>query len=127
MYDGGKIIPGLVIFLGLITFPLWYNQANGEAVGKPQLTLPADETECVAPTDYMRKSHMQMLNEWRDLVVRNGQQMYMSPSGKLHEMSLSRTCMSCHTSRQEFCLKCHTYVGVSTYCWDCHIEPKEGA
>ncbi len=126
MYDGGKIIPGLLIFLSLVTFPLWYNRANADAVAKPQLTLPAGETECVAPTDYMRTSHMQMLNEWRTLVVRGGESMYVAPNGKIYEMSLSRTCMKCHTNRQEFCDKCHTYSGVSMpYCWDCHVEPKE--
>ncbi|RJP23225.1 MAG: cytochrome C [Candidatus Abyssobacteria bacterium SURF_5] len=128
MYDGGKIIAGLVIFLGVVTFPFWYTQANEEAIEKPQLLLPADETECVEPTAYMRASHMQMLNEWRDFVVREGQATYLSSTGKMYEMSLTRTCMKCHTSRQEFCNKCHAYSGVSTpYCWDCHVEPKESA
>ena len=129
MYDGGKIIGGLVIFLGIVTFPFWYTQANSDAVGTPELKLPANETECVESTSYMRTSHMQMLNEWRDLVVREGEGMYVSSStGKMYEMSLSRTCMGCHTDRQEFCNKCHSYTGVSTpYCWGCHVEPKESA
>lgn len=128
MYDGGKIIPGLIIFLGIATFPFWYARANADAVGKPQLTLPANATECVESTSYMRTSHMQMLNQWRELVVRQGEAMYMNSSGKTYEMSLTRTCMKCHTNREEFCSKCHTYSGVSTpYCWSCHVEPKEGA
>jgi len=34
MYDSGKIIPGLVIFVGLVTSPLWLN--HGKAVPSPQ-------------------------------------------------------------------------------------------
>jgi hypothetical protein len=128
MYNGGKIMTGLVIFLGVATFPFWYNKANGESITKPQLTLPANETECVEPTTYMRTSHMRMLNEWRTLVVRDGEAMYMGSNGKMYEMSLTRTCMKCHTNRQEFCNNCHTFSGVATpYCWDCHVEPKESA
>lgn len=128
MYDGGKIIPGLVIFLGVVTFPFWYNRANSEAAAKPEVKLPANETECVESKSYMRASHMQMLNEWRDLVVRQGEMMYMSPTGKMYEMSLTKTCMKCHSNRQEFCDSCHTYSGVSVpHCWNCHVEPKESA
>ncbi|MGD0886841.1 MAG: hypothetical protein ABSA46_18525 [Thermodesulfovibrionales bacterium] len=31
IYDGGKIIIGLVIFVGLVTFPFFYN------IGKPNV------------------------------------------------------------------------------------------
>ena len=38
--------------------------------------------------------------------------------------SLSGTCMSCHDDKAGFCDKCHDYLGVQPYCWDCHVEPK---
>jgi len=126
MYDGGKIITGLVIFLGLITFPLWYNQAKGEAATAiPKLKLPTEAKQCVAPTDYMRTSHMQMLNDWRTQVVRNDNRVYEASDGKMYKMSLSTTCMNCHSDRAQFCDQCHNYVGVSVYCWNCHVTPKE--
>jgi hypothetical protein len=127
MYDGGKIVPGLVIFLGLATFPFWYTRMNVEAIGKPELKLPTEATECVEPKSYMRTAHMQMLNQWRDLVVRQGEGLYVTSTGKVYEMSFTRSCMKCHSNRQEFCDKCHTYVGVNPYCWNCHVEPKENA
>ena len=125
MYDSGKIIAGLVIFLGLVTFPIWSNLASGEAAQAPDPKIISEEKECVAPTDYMRASHMAMLNEWRDLVVREGTRVYVAPNGREHKMSLSNGCLSCHSNKAEFCDQCHNYVGVKPYCWDCHIESKE--
>jgi hypothetical protein len=41
-------------------------------------------------------------------------------------MSLSNTCLDCHSNKAEFCDRCHNYASVSPYCWDCHIDnPKE--
>jgi hypothetical protein len=125
MYDAGKIITGLIVFLALITFPIWYNQASGAAITKPQLKIDTEAKECVAPTEYMRESHLELLNEWRDLVVRDGNRVYVAFNGVKHEMSLSNTCMKCHSNKAQFCDQCHNYVGVKPYCWDCHIEPKE--
>jgi len=79
--------------------------------------------ECVASTEYMRASHMDLLNEWRDEVVREGNRIYTSPNGKEFEMSLTKTCTNCHYNKKEFCDQCHDYLGVTPYCWDCHVEP----
>lgn len=125
MYDGGKIIAGLVIFLGLITFPVWSNIAGGDADFVPQPKIITEATDCVAPVEYMRPSHMDMLNEWRDLVVREGKRVYVAFDGKEHEMSLTNTCLDCHSNKAEFCDQCHNYVGANPYCWSCHNEPKE--
>ena len=126
MYDAGKIIVGLVVFLALATSPLWYNAVSSAPVTEPELKLPTDSTQCVEATDYMRSSHMDLLNQWRDVVVREGTREYVSElTGKTYDMSLSRTCMDCHSNKAEFCDACHTYTAVSPYCWDCHVEPKE--
>jgi hypothetical protein len=71
---------------------------------------------------------MDLLNQWRNSVVREGKRTYVSKaSGETFEMSLSKTCMGCHESRQKFCDRCHTYVNLRTAlpCWECHTEPKE--
>ncbi len=81
---------------------------------------------CVRSTEYMKAEHMQLLDVWRDSVVRRGNRMYVSPSGKEYNMSLSNTCLDCHSNKAEFCDKCHNYASVRPYCWDCHIDnPKE--
>ncbi|MFC1520955.1 sulfate reduction electron transfer complex DsrMKJOP subunit DsrJ [Elusimicrobiota bacterium] len=124
MYDSWKIITGLVIFVALITFPVWYNLASGKGSYVPEPAITTTEKKCVADKEYMRSFHMDMLNQWRDKVVREGNRTHVSPDGKKFDMSLSRTCMKCHTSRKDFCTTCHDYAGVKPYCWDCHVEPE---
>jgi hypothetical protein len=126
MYDAGKIIVGLGVFVILATSPLWLNALMGGSPEVPELKLPTNgSTECVEATEYMRAYHMDLLNQWRDDVVRTGARDYVSgTSGKIYDMSLSRTCMDCHANKAEFCDACHTYTAVSPYCWDCHVEPK---
>ena len=125
MYDAGKIILGLVVFLALITFPIWYNAASPEAKVTPQLEKPANATECVRDVEYMTANHMDLLDEWRDKVVREGERFEPGPDGQPIERSLTNTCLSCHENKDKFCDQCHDYLGVEPYCWDCHIVPKE--
>lgn len=124
MYDGGKIITGLIIFIALVSFPIWYTGAMGKAGVKPEPQTPETETKCVESKEYMKAWHMDMLDEWRDEVVRDGNRVYTATDGEKHEMSITNNCMKCHTNKEKFCDECHNYVGVSPYCWDCHIEPK---
>lgn len=126
MYDAGKIIVGLVIFVVLATSPLWINALTDVGPEAPELVYPTNGSqECVEATDFMIANHMDLLNEWREDVVRTGARDYVSSlNGKVYDMSLSRTCMDCHSNKAEFCDACHTYMAVSPYCWDCHVEPK---
>ncbi|MBN2226195.1 MAG: sulfate reduction electron transfer complex DsrMKJOP subunit DsrJ [candidate division Zixibacteria bacterium] len=125
MYDAGKVITGIVIFLVLITFPFWFNVASGNATYKPDPKIITPNEQCMADGEYMKRNHMDMLDEWRDLVVREGQRTFVAPDGKTYEMSLSNTCMKCHSNKADFCDQCHNYMAVYPYCWDCHIEPQE--
>ena len=124
MKDRGIIVFGVIVFLGLFTFPFWYGL--GQAVPVPKVQLPKDQKACVAPTEFMKTSHMQMLNEWRDYVVRDGLRVFVAADGKKYNMSLSNQCMKCHAEKTKFCDQCHNYLGVAPYCWDCHVAPKEG-
>jgi hypothetical protein len=127
MYDAGKIIAGLVVFLVLVTSPLWYNAVFATTVAPPKLVLPTNgSTRCVEDTATMRASHMDLLNQWRDEVVRHDERVFVSPlDGVRYDKSLTRTCLGCHTNKKTFCDACHTYMAVSPYCWDCHVAPKE--
>lgn len=125
MYDKGKIMTGLAIFAGLITFPIWYTAASGKGGYKPEPKPPLLEKECVESKEYMRSNHMKLLDEWQNSVVRNGDRVYLSKTScASHIMSLTSTCMKCHDDKAKFCDRCHNYVGVSPNCWNCHIEPK---
>ncbi len=41
MYNGGKIIAGLIIFIGLFTFPVFYNMGKTSKMPEPKLDTPA--------------------------------------------------------------------------------------
>ncbi len=126
MYDAGKIITGLIIFIALFASPIWYDAISGkEALKQPELILPsrADQKECVLSAEYMRSNHMELLNDWRFRVVRQGERKFITAGHKTVDMSLSKTCFNCHTNTTQFCDRCHNYVGVSPYCWECHTEP----
>jgi hypothetical protein len=126
MFDGGKIILGIVAFLVLVLFPIWYTAANGNAGYRPEIEPPpGGESACVEDTDFMRSNHMDLLDRWRDDYVRHGDRIHHSDhTGKEYTKSLSGTCMSCHSNKAAFCDRCHDYMGVSPYCWNCHVEPQ---
>ena len=133
MYNAGKIIAGLIVFVALFTFPFYYNLGKANAKPEPKIDTPAilqwekehGKKECVESKEFMRAEHMQMLNNWRDSVVRDGDRIYVSSTGKSFIMSLQNTCMRCHSNKKHFCDQCHNYMAVKPYCWDCHIAPKE--
>lgn len=134
IYDKPYVITGLVVFLIVITFPMWSSILSS----KPSFENPnepaAGET-CIESKQHMRANHMQMLDAWRDEVVRKGERIYKATDGREWNKSLTLTCMNCHAKAEEvdgkmkstsaatYCIDCHDYVGVTTYCWDCHVDP----
>ena len=123
MYDKGKVILGIVIFLALFTLPFWYSQITGDADAEPYREIPAEAgDQCVESADYMRANHMDLLDNWRNDVVRGADRVYESNDYDLtFDKSLTDTCLEqCHTNKSEFCDACHGYVDVRPDCWDCH-------
>ena len=129
MYNGRNIIAGLIIFAGLVSFPVYYNLGKGATMPEPKIDTPViqqlEKKECVESKSFMRANHMQLLNDWRDSVAREGKREIITLGGKVFEKSLQNGCMKCHSNKKEFCDKCHSYANVSPYCWDCHIAPEE--
>jgi hypothetical protein len=125
MYDRGKIIIGVVIFLLLLAFPMIYLAASGDAGYVPDPVLPADEEKCVESAEYMRENHTTLLQDWREGVVRAGTRTHVASDGKQYDVSLVETCLGCHDNKAEFCDQCHNYVGAEPSCWDCHEAPEE--
>ncbi len=125
MSDRVWIIAGLLVFLALVTYPVWHDlEAHATSKG-PALVMPVGEKQCVAPLSTMKTSHMQLLLTWRDSVVRDNQRNYTAFTGRTYTMSLTGTCLNCH-NKEQFCDRCHTYLGVSTpFCWDCHVDPRQ--
>jgi hypothetical protein len=98
--------------------------AASGAAGQGRVPLPSvtvdKSTQCVAPVEVMRRTHMEMLKHRRDRTVHQGI--------RGGDESLNR-CISCHArptggaavgSPDAFCQSCHDYVGVRLDCFDCH-------
>jgi len=124
MYNKGMVMAGLIIFVLLVTFPIWFNRLDAGPMPKPELP-PGGEKECVAPAAVMRDTHMQLLNEWRDDVTRNSNREVIVVAGKEYGKGLQLACMQCHSNKEKFCDSCHEYAAVQPTCWDCHISPTE--
>jgi hypothetical protein len=142
MNDRPRIVAGLAVALVALTFPFWYALARGQSGAPPDLELPAGRSHCVEDGQWMRAHHMELLDQWRTAVVREGKKTYVSKAfGDSYEMSLTKTCMGCHTSREAFCYKCHEYMNVQcrqivmpsatgrrsekgVHCWNCHVAPE---
>ncbi|MCL4423957.1 MAG: sulfate reduction electron transfer complex DsrMKJOP subunit DsrJ [Firmicutes bacterium] len=128
MYNARSILSGLGVFLVLITFPFWYNVGKSAAAPEPKLDTPAiqqlSRKQCVGSTPYMRANHMQLLEEWRTLAVREGKRVYEAADGKKYEISLEKTCLKCHGNKAQFCDQCHNSLSVKPDCWNCHVAPE---
>jgi len=129
MYNGGKIIVGLIIFLAFATFPFYYNIGKVNAKPEPKINTPViqqlAEKKCVESKEFMRAEHMKLLYDWRDKAIREGDRIYEGAGGKKYYISLQNTCMKCHSNKKDFCDSCHNYLAVKPFCWDCHLAPKE--
>ena len=125
MYGKTNIVAGLAVFVLIVTGPFWLSLATQGAAVRPDPVLPAGRTKCVESAEYMRSSHMDLLNQWRDRVVRKGQRKYVATDGAEYVISFTETCLGCHTNKREFCDRCHGFVAVTPTCWNCHLEPME--
>ena len=124
MYNAGKILPGLILFLALVTSPIWVEVGAGPEAPY-QRSRSRERHRCVADTEYMRREHMQLLTggvtRWSDR-----ESVYVAADGRHYEKSLTGTCLGCHESKAKACDRCHAYLAVTPYCWECHVDPKGG-
>jgi len=139
LYDIKYIALGLLIFFGLVLFPVIPNLGKTVAAPTPKLDTPAiqklaeKDRKCVMPTEWMRANHMQLLVDWRESVVRSKgsgggpteDRMFVNPEGKKYLASLSNTCMDCHSNKTQFCDQCHNYVAVTPNCFGCHLTKEQ--
>lgn len=131
MYDSGKIIPGLAVFVLLITFPIWYNTLIcdvGAAPAKdpnlsPEMVQGAafPNGQSHPPAAEMRAKHMGVLQG-----IHTTAQSYVPGRD---EKKPTMSCLMCHPSSDttkplQFCNSCHAYASVKTPdCWACHTKP----
>lgn len=134
IYNKGPIGLGILVLLAFALFPFYNNIGKVNAKPDPKTDTPViqewekqyGKKECVESKKFMRAEHMVLVNNWRDSVVRDDNRGYISNANhKRFNMSLQNGCMKCHSNKKKFCDECHTYMAVTPYCWDCHIQPKE--
>lgn len=108
-----------VILVLLILAPLGISVAErlipkGPASAQTFLQRPdAQYQNCVRDTVYMRYRHWELLRGVREEVVRYGIR---------GDITIDR-CRQCHTSREQFCNKCHDSVSLKPDCFQCHYYP----
>ena len=124
MPDRMRVVLGLGAFFLVLAYPVWNALGSSADPARPALERSVDPSGCVEDTAYMAARHQDLLNAWRTAVVRDGERYYLATSGKEYEISLTGTCMKCHTNREAFCERCHTYADVTTTCWACHVPPE---
>ena len=84
---------------------------------------------CVAPTEFMRRNHFELIKHQRDVTVHQGI--------RKTDNSLAG-CVDCHVRHDasgaavpinapgEFCAGCHQYTGASLDCFSCHATKPTG-
>lgn len=131
IYNRGKILIGLIIFVAVVASPFFLNMGKDKAAAKPDIKIDTPEIQkldnktCIEPRELMRAKHMKILDNWRDSVVRDGDRTPILVSGRLYDKSLQNGCLKCHSNKEDFCDKCHSYLDVKPTCWECHFSPKE--
>jgi len=84
--------------------------------------------QCVEPTEYMRRNHMELIKHQRDTTV------YGGIRSTKHSLA---GCVTCHVGYDgdqpvpvngdhQFCEACHDYAAVTLNCFDCHATVPEG-
>jgi hypothetical protein len=84
---------------------------------------------CVEPTEYMRRNHMEVIKHQRDSTV------YGGIRSTKHSLA---GCVECHVGYDatqkpvsidadgQFCSACHDYAAVKLNCFDCHATIPKG-
>jgi cytochrome c len=78
--------------------------------------------KCVDDEDFIRRNHPDLLKHHRDEVVRKGIRTTKYSLKKCVECHASAKTGSVATAKDDFCVACHSYVGVELECWECHAS-----
>ena len=114
MNDKAKVIAGLVDLRrsGDVS-DLVHAWGRGEASPAGAGAARRTPRKCVEDTEYMTANHMDLLNQWRDAVVREGEKEYTSI---LRQEARDESHANLHgvpqPTRETFCNRCHDYANV---------------
>jgi hypothetical protein len=84
--------------------------------------------KCVSDTNDMRRNHMKMLKHQRDDTMRKGIRTTQHSLKNCIECHVNPKTNSVASSKDDFCMGCHTYAAVKLDCFECHSsKPKATA
>ncbi|MEG3640778.1 hypothetical protein [Magnetococcus sp. PR-3] len=109
-----SFIVALTLAMGLVVVSAPADAEEGYRMHGPIKLQKAQGEACIRDTADMARNHMKLMKHKRVDTVRLGMR---EPAESL------LSCANCHTSREQFCDQCHTYVGVKPDCFTCHIYP----
>lgn len=117
----GQLLIGVLVMIAsviastVVADPMWRQNGNSQAA--------KEGGQCVRPTDWMRRNHMDLIKHDRDVTVHQGV--------RTVDGSLS-ACIACHSNKDDsgepvpvngpdqFCAGCHEFTGTSMDCFLCH-------
>ena len=126
-----RSLSGIRRFAGLLVSGVLLLLSTSGVIGETAVTngsRAAAMDACVAPTDEMRRNHMDYLKHDRDRTVHKGV--------RDTRYSLAE-CIDCHAEKNDagtfkpingegqFCAGCHNYVAVNLTCFQCHRNTPE--
>jgi hypothetical protein len=90
--------------------------------------LIAKGDKCVRDEDYMRRNHMKLLKHQRDETMRKGIRTTQDSLKNCIECHVNPKTNSVASSKEDFCMGCHSYAAVKLDCFECHSsKPKAPA
>lgn len=90
--------------------------------------LIAKGDKCVRDEEYMRRNHMNILKHQRDETVHKGIRTTQDSLKNCIECHVNPKTNSVASSKEDFCMGCHSYAAVKLDCFECHSsKPKAQA
>ena len=123
--NGNARLIVVAVSAAIILFPLGYSVVTSAFLEGAPLPEDPDGEYCLdegdVPRTYMRFHHMDLLKDLRDEMVRDGKGK-VEFFGKTRQVEIDG-CWKCHSSRREFCNRCHGPVNLYPDCFRCHYCP----
>jgi Fe-S-cluster-containing dehydrogenase component len=119
---------GRLVVIGLVGV-LFALAAQAEGCRRVRLGVSkaAKLDNCVEPTEYMRRNHMELIRHQRDTTVYGGiRSTKHSMAGCVNATSADDQQPVPVNGDGQFCEACHDYAAVTLNCFDCHATVPEG-
>ena len=103
------------------------SQSKSGGAPKPVIQKAVKGEQCVEPTPYMRRNHMDVLDGHRDKTVLEGIRTKKYSLKECINCHASETTGSVAASKDDFCVSCHSYASVKIDCFECHSTKPQGS